>query len=77
MWWLDINVSDDRAASIFRVQLHGDRKVVTDIGRFLFAAQFLLGLSMVFSSYASQPTFVFFLLYALFRALYTHAFYYL
>jgi hypothetical protein len=24
MWWLDTNISGDRAASIFRVEVHGE-----------------------------------------------------
>jgi hypothetical protein len=27
VWWLNLNVSEDRPASIFRVKLRGERKV--------------------------------------------------
>jgi hypothetical protein len=32
-WWLDTNVSDDRAASIFSIKVYGKRKVNIDISR--------------------------------------------
>jgi hypothetical protein len=33
VWWLDTNVSEDRAVSIFRVEMRGDGKVDIDTGR--------------------------------------------
>jgi len=34
VWWLDINVSEDRVASVLRIEMRGERKEDnTDIGR--------------------------------------------
>jgi len=33
VWWLDTNISEDHAASIFRVEVCGEQKVDIDIGR--------------------------------------------
>jgi hypothetical protein len=33
MWWLDVNISEDHAAFIFRVEVHGERKVDIAMGR--------------------------------------------
>jgi hypothetical protein len=33
LWWLGITVLEDYAASIFRIEVHGEGKVDIDIGR--------------------------------------------
>jgi len=33
VWWLDTNISEECAASIFRVEMCGEQKMDTEIGR--------------------------------------------
>jgi hypothetical protein len=46
MWWLNTNVSEDHAASIFRVEVHGERKVNIGMGKDMRRGRVKVGYSV-------------------------------